>query len=220
MPIRLSPKASRMRPISRIKLGIGRGDCIAGDPEQGAEGIERIEPPVEAEGEFVEVGLQVLRANAVMNATQPSLQIGEDEMDDRQILFGSLRIAELRNPTMFVAATGEADITGPVVGNDLCPGRNGFLNEAAKRSCATIRHNGEPNAASVSPTLARVELGAGLALADLYSTSNKDFVVNATALAARPATDPGLIDLDMFAWLATNPVLIGAHHAGAELVEN
>jgi hypothetical protein len=57
MPIRLSPKASRMRPIPRIKLGIGRGDRIAGDPEQGAEGIERIEPPVEAEGKFVEVGL-------------------------------------------------------------------------------------------------------------------------------------------------------------------
>jgi hypothetical protein len=90
----------------------------------------------------------MLRANAVMNATQPSLQIGEDEMDDRQILFGGLRIAEFRNREMFVAATGEADITGPVVSNDDCPWRNGFLNEAAKRSCATIRHNSEPNAAS------------------------------------------------------------------------
>src|ERR1700737_395229 len=162
----------------------------------------------------------MLMANAVMNAVQPGLQIGEDEMDDRQILFGYQRIAALRNREMFVAATGEAAITGPVVSNNGRPWRNGFLNEAAKRSCATIRHNGESNTASVSPTFARVELGAGLALADFYSTSNKDFVVNATAFAARPATDPSLIDLDVPAWVATNPVLIRAHHAGAELVKN
>jgi hypothetical protein len=47
------------------KLCVGRCGDVARDAEQGTEGVERIEPPVEAEGEFVEVGLQVLVTDAV-----------------------------------------------------------------------------------------------------------------------------------------------------------
>src|SRR3974377_722817 len=49
-----------MLPGSGVKLCVGRCGDVARDAEQGTEGVERIEPPVEAEGEFVEVGLQVL----------------------------------------------------------------------------------------------------------------------------------------------------------------
>jgi len=44
-------------PRSGIKLGIGRRFNAAGDAEQRAEGVERVEAPVEAEREFIEVGL-------------------------------------------------------------------------------------------------------------------------------------------------------------------
>ena len=54
---------------------------LARDPEQRSEGIERVEAPVEAERELVEVGLQVLGADAVMDAVEPSLQVAEDEME-------------------------------------------------------------------------------------------------------------------------------------------
>jgi len=63
----------RVPPLSRVKLGIGRGADIARDSKQGAEGIERVEPPIEAESELVEVGLQMLVADPVMNADQPRL---------------------------------------------------------------------------------------------------------------------------------------------------
>ena len=72
MPIRLSPTptTSRVLPVARVKLGVSGSGDIASDSEQGPEGVERVEPPVEAEGELVEVGLEVLVAHAVMNATQ------------------------------------------------------------------------------------------------------------------------------------------------------
>lgn len=46
-----------------------RGGDIARDAKQGSEGVEGVEASVEAEGEFVEIGLQVLRADTVVNAT-------------------------------------------------------------------------------------------------------------------------------------------------------
>ena len=57
VPIRLSPKASRMLPFARVKLVIRRGDSFTSDSEQGAKRVERIEPSVEAKREFIEVSL-------------------------------------------------------------------------------------------------------------------------------------------------------------------
>src|SRR5271168_1630761 len=78
VPIRLSPTPTICRVLSRsrIKLGVGRCGDVAGDAEKGTEGIERIESSVEAEGELVEVGLEMLVADAVMDAGQPGFQVG------------------------------------------------------------------------------------------------------------------------------------------------
>jgi hypothetical protein len=95
LPIRLlpTPPTCRVLPGSGVKLCVGRCGDVARDAEQGTEGVERLEPPVEAEGEFVEVGLQVLVTDPVMDAVQPCFQVCEDEMDDWQILLGDLWIA-------------------------------------------------------------------------------------------------------------------------------
>src|SRR5271170_5274675 len=95
VPIRLSPTPTICRVLSRsrIKLGVGRCGDVAGDAEKGTGGIERIESSVEAEGELVEVGLEMLVADAVMDAGQPGFQVGKDEMDDRQIRLGHPGIA-------------------------------------------------------------------------------------------------------------------------------
>ena len=80
VPIRLlpTPPTCRMLPGSGVKLCVGRCGDVARDAEQGTEGVERIEPPVEAEGEFVEVGLQVLGTDPVMDAVQPRFQVCEE----------------------------------------------------------------------------------------------------------------------------------------------
>ena len=59
LPIRLTHTRAtgRVLPVAGIKLGIGRRLYLAGDAEQRAEGIERVEAPVEAKRIFVEVGL-------------------------------------------------------------------------------------------------------------------------------------------------------------------
>jgi hypothetical protein len=59
LPIRLrhTPATCWVRPVAGIKLGVGRRLYITGDAEQRAESVERVEAPVEAKREFVEVGL-------------------------------------------------------------------------------------------------------------------------------------------------------------------
>ena len=132
MPIRLSPTTTTFRvlPIARVKLGVSGSGDIASDSEQGPEGVERLESPVEAECELVEVGLEVLVAHAVMNATRPRLQVAEDEMNDRQIFLGDGEV--------FVTALGEADIAGPIVGDNRRTGSTGTLDKAAERFRAAV----------------------------------------------------------------------------------
>jgi hypothetical protein len=59
VPIRLTqtPARCRVHPRAGIKVGIGRRLNTARDAEQRAEGVERVETPVEAERELIEVGL-------------------------------------------------------------------------------------------------------------------------------------------------------------------
>ena len=222
LPIRLlpTPPTCRVLPGSGVKLCVGRCGDVARDAEQGTEGVERIEPPVETEGEFVEVGLQVLVTDPVMDAVQPRFQVGEDEMDDWQILLGDLRIAPFSDGEVFVAALGEAGVAAPVVGDERRARHNGALDEAAERLRAAVRHDGEPNPPGIATTLPLVELGARLALANLHSAGDKNLIVDATAFAARPAANPGFIDFDVLAGPAADPVLIRAHHPRAELVED
>ena len=49
-----------------------------GDAEQGAECCMPGAPTVEAEDEFIEVGLEMLAAQPVINAQGPDLEVGED----------------------------------------------------------------------------------------------------------------------------------------------
>ena len=91
-----SPRRCRAAPrvVERV---VGRRLRCGSDPEQALEGSEREEPPVEAEREFVQVCLEVLRRDAVVNAIQPGLQVAEDEVDERQVLLRDVGIAALRN---------------------------------------------------------------------------------------------------------------------------
>src|SRR6516162_6006781 len=222
LPIRFlpTPPGCRGLPGAGGKVGIGRCGNAARDAEQGTEGIERIEPPVEAEGEFVEVGLQVLVTDPVMGAVQPRFQVCEDEMDDWQILLSDLRIAAFRDGKVFVAALAEPGVAAPVVGDERRARHNGTLDEAAERLRASVWHDGESNTPGIATTLPLVELGTRLALANLHSTDDKNLIVDATAFAARSATDPGFIDFNVFAGPAADPVLIRSHHPRAEFVED
>jgi len=57
-------------------------------------------------------------------------------------------------------------------------------------------------------------------VANFDSGGHQRFVMDAPTFAARPSTNPCLIDLDMLAQTTADPILIGAHHAGTQLVQN
>ena len=46
----------------------------------------------------------MLVANAVVDTDQPLLQVGENQMDDRQVLLGNLWITTLGNSEVLIAA--------------------------------------------------------------------------------------------------------------------
>ena len=162
----------------------------------------------------------MLMTDAMVGSHKPCLQISEDEVDDRQILFGNLGIAMGGDGEVIVATLGEASITTPVISDDFCAGPNRSLNEVAKRLRATVRDNGEPDTTGVSPTLALVELGPRLSLADLNGRGDKDFIMDASAFSVCSPSDRAFVDFDVLAGIAAYPILIWAHHAGAELMEN
>ena len=51
-------------------------------------------------------------------------------------------------------------------------------------------------------------------------TGDGNLVVNTTAFPTRSPANPGFVHLNMVLGLSTDPVLVGPHHARAELVEN
>jgi len=161
----------------------------------------------------------MLMTNTVMNPSQPSFKVREHKMDNRQILFGNLRIAALGDGKVLVPTVFEVVITIPVIGNNQCAWLNRLLNEAAKRLRAPVRRNGEPDTSGVPSAPALDGFCTRLALPHLYCTGDKNLIMDATAFAARASADPGFIGFDVFIWFTSNTVLIRTYHAGAELVE-
>ena len=90
-------------PVARIQPLVGRRCSVAADAEQRPEGVERIEAPVEPERKFVEIGLKMLRRDAVMAALKPTFEVAENQVDDREKFFRDCRIASLNNGQMLVA---------------------------------------------------------------------------------------------------------------------
>ena len=91
----------------------------------------------------------MLVANAVVDTDQPRLQVGENQMDDRQVLLGNLWITTLGNSEVLIAALTEASIAAPIVSNDQRSRRDGALDEPTERPGATVEHDGEPNASGI-----------------------------------------------------------------------
>lgn len=208
----------RVLPLPIIKSPIGGRLDVAADAKQRAECVERVKPTVETEGEFVQVGLKVFAADAVMAAEKPAFQVAEDEVDHRQIILGSGAVAV--NCQMFVAPRREVAVGRPMVGNDHCSRRDVGFDEAAKRLPGSVWGHHQTKAPRVISG-ANGLLPAFLRLAELRFDGSGDqgHVVNAAPFALCAASYPGLIHLDMVA-MAADTVPSRPHHAGPQLVEN
>ena len=98
-----------------------------GDAEQRAEGGMPGAAAVEAEDELVEIGLQVLAAQAVVDAQGPDLEVGEDAVRPRQHDMGG----HVADDMGIVSDAGSAGISRPSVG--LGGGASGEI--VARKAC-------------------------------------------------------------------------------------
>ena len=78
-------------------------------------------------------------ADAVVDADQPRLQVGENQMDDRKVLLGNLWITTLGNSEVLIAALIEASISAPIVSNDQRSRRYGRARRRAERVPHSVR---------------------------------------------------------------------------------
>jgi hypothetical protein len=77
---------------------------LGGQAKQGLERGHGGAAAIEAEDELVDIVGQVLGADAVMGAQQPSLEVGEGPMNARQLLGGVLRVADHDWPVLVAVA--------------------------------------------------------------------------------------------------------------------
>ena len=162
----------------------------------------------------------MLGAHAVMDAVEPGLQVAEDEVDHRHELFGHLGIAAFGNGMVVVASLAQAGVAAPIVGDNQRARHDGAFDKAAQRVGAAVVRDGQPHATGITAVFPFVLGGARRAVADFDGGGHQRLVVDAPAFAARSPAHPRLVDLDMLARPAADAVLIGAHHASAQFVED
>ena len=155
-----------------------------------------------------------------MNAVDPGLQIGEDQVDDRQEFLCDLWVSPFGDRVVVEAALAKAGIAAPVVGDDQRSGSDGVLDESAERLCATVGYDGETNTSRVATVFPIVELGSRLPVTHLHGAGDEYLVMNAPAFASGPSSNPRFVHFDMLLRLAADLVALGAHHPGVELVKD
>jgi len=106
-------------------------------------------PAVEAEDEFIEVGLEVLAAQPVVNAQGPDLEVGEDPVNPGQDDMGG----DLADNMGIVGDAGGAGISGPTIG--LGGGAGGDIGgeESMEAGGRVISDLAEADAAGAKPAV-------------------------------------------------------------------
>ena len=162
----------------------------------------------------------MLGADPVMDAVDPGLQVGKDQVDDRQEFLGDLWVSAFGDWVVVESALAKASVSAPVIGHDQRSGSDGVFDESAERIRAAVGDDGETNTSCVATVFSIIGIGSRLAVTHLCGARDENLVMDAPAFASGPSTDPGFIHFDMFLRLAANLVVLGAHHPGAELMKD
>lgn len=141
----------RVFPLAAVKLVIGRAFVTRADGEQRAEGVKAVEPPVKAESELVEVGLQVLLADAVMAAVEPAFQVQKDKVNDGQVFFRHGWVTRLNDRQVVKAALGEARAAWRRIGYDHRVRLDGGFYKANQRLGGPIFKDFHPQPPRIPP---------------------------------------------------------------------
>jgi len=80
----------------------------------------------------------MLRAHAVVDVVEPSLQIGVDEVDHRHELFGHFGFAAFGNCMVVEAPLAQAGVAAPIVGDDQRARHDGIPDKATQGIGAAV----------------------------------------------------------------------------------
>jgi hypothetical protein len=230
----------RVYPFPGIKLRISWRNGPGRNPQNGVEGIHRIKAAVEAKYEFVEVGLQMTRLDtAVMSAIDPRLQVGEDKVDHRKVLFCLFRVAPQRENIVLVANPTKIIIPLPAVSADDGARRYIFRDESGKR-CDVAARNGsiylfdagddtEPKTPGISEFLDRDASFMGIppfcaasfgvpARPHFDCANHRRLMMGAFPFAPRAAAYKAFIYFD--GMRRSDGIAVRPNHTGAELVKH
>src|SRR5712671_8025898 len=144
-------------------------------------------PAVEAEDEFIEIGLEVLAAQPVVDAQGPDLEVGEDAVNPGQDDMGG----HPADNVGIVGDAGGAGISGPTIRLGDGAGGNIGGEESVEADSRVIRDLAEADAAGAKP-----------AVLDFDGADNQHFALMAAPATARDrivftaARDFGFINLD------------------------
>src|SRR3954453_6672727 len=123
-----------------------------GEAEEAGEGGLGRAAAVEAEGELVEVGLEVLRPQAVVDAQRPPLGVGEDAADPGQ---HQVR-RDIADHLRVVLALLEGAVAGPAVTDDRAAAGDVAGDEAAQALGRVVPDHRQPDAPrALAPDLDR-----------------------------------------------------------------
>src|SRR5271157_971441 len=163
----------------------------------------------------------MLRIDAMVDAKKPRLEVGEAEVNQREVVLCHLSGTALSDREMVEASLGEAGVALPVVGHDHGALFHRVVHEGAEALGAPVWNDRHAEPASV----ATATTGSGLAylVRRLPSTyldrpNHDDPMVDALALASGLATHVRLVQLH--GELPADAVTVRADHPGAELVED
>src|SRR5271166_309045 len=109
----------------------------------------------------------MLRADAVVDAVEPGLQIGEDEVDHRHELFGHFGVAAFGNCMVVEAPLAQAGIAAPIVGDDQRAWHDGTLDKATQGIGAAVSSDGQSHSTGIAAILPLVLCRARLPVANL-----------------------------------------------------
>jgi hypothetical protein len=164
----------------------------------------------------------MLRAHAVVCATEPRFQIHNDETNHRHVIFGQFWLGTFRDNKMLIAPLGKRRVARAGIRHYFGSRLNCRFNKATQRLCATIGDDFEAQSPSIAaPSMGHGAVFLGLPAKNFNGSHHKDFIIAAAPLVMGSSANPRLMNFNMIVWSrATDPVAIRTYHTRTQLVQD
>lgn len=142
-----------MDPFAAVEPIVGGRQGVRREPQDGTERRHRVEPPIESEDVLVEICLQVLLADAMVRSKQPSLDVGEYDVNHRHAGFGHLGVAAEYQRSVRIAHLRQAVVALPAIRPYDRRLRDALFDERSEFVGATTGHEAQPQSPRIRHSL-------------------------------------------------------------------